>query len=74
MLIAAAACELHPAAVIKGTELASTRRRLIAATDSAIAAGVRQVPAIGVSGEVFHGERGLVAAAAALSAEVARAR
>ena len=74
VLIAAAACELHPAAVIKGAELASTRRRLAAATDAAIAAGVREVPAIGVAGEVFHGEAGLSAAAAALAGLGAPAR
>ena len=68
VLIAAAACELHPAAVIKGAELASTRRRLAAANGSAVAAGVREVPAVEVAGEVFHGEAGLIAAAAALAA------
>jgi 2-hydroxychromene-2-carboxylate isomerase len=68
VLIAAAACELHPAAVIRGAELASTRRRLAATTESAAAAGVREVPAVCVAGEVFHGEARLVAAAAALAA------
>jgi 2-hydroxychromene-2-carboxylate isomerase len=74
VLIAAAACELHPAAVIKGAELASTRRRLTAATDDAIAAGVREVPALRVGGDVFHGEAGLLAAATALAAAGAAAR
>jgi 2-hydroxychromene-2-carboxylate isomerase len=46
VLIAAAACEMHPAAVIKGAELRATRERLEAATAEAVAAGVRDVPAI----------------------------
>ena len=74
VLIAAAACELHPAALIKGAELASTRRRLAAATEAAVSAGVREVPAISIAGEVFHGEAGLAAAAAALAADGAAAR
>src|SRR5215217_5306786 len=46
VLIAAAACEMHPTAVIKGAELRSTRERLDAATAEARAAGVRSVPAL----------------------------
>jgi 2-hydroxychromene-2-carboxylate isomerase len=46
VLIAAAACEMHPTAVIKGAELRSTRARLAAATAAARAAGVRSVPAL----------------------------
>jgi 2-hydroxychromene-2-carboxylate isomerase len=46
VLLAAAACELHPAAVIKGAELRSTRERLEAAAAEAAAAGVREVPAV----------------------------
>jgi 2-hydroxychromene-2-carboxylate isomerase len=46
VLIAAAACEMHPAAVIKGAELRSTRERLLQATAEARAAGVRDVPAL----------------------------
>jgi 2-hydroxychromene-2-carboxylate isomerase len=46
VLIAAAACEMHPTAVIKGAELRSTRERLEAATAEARAAGVRSVPAL----------------------------
>jgi 2-hydroxychromene-2-carboxylate isomerase len=53
VLIAAAACEMHPAAVIKGAELRSTRERLARATAEARAAGVRSVPAlVGVDGRV----------------------
>jgi 2-hydroxychromene-2-carboxylate isomerase len=46
VLIAAAACEMHPTAVIKGAELRSTRERLERATAEARAAGVRSVPAL----------------------------
>jgi len=46
VLLAAAACEMHPAAVIKGAELRSTRERLEAASAEAAAAGVRDVPAV----------------------------
>jgi 2-hydroxychromene-2-carboxylate isomerase len=46
VLLAAAACELHPAAVTKGAELRATRERLQAATAEALAAGVRDVPAV----------------------------
>jgi 2-hydroxychromene-2-carboxylate isomerase len=46
VLIAAAACEMHPAAVIKGAELRGTRERLEAATAEALAVGVRDVPAV----------------------------
>jgi hypothetical protein len=41
VLIAAAACEMHPAAVVKGAALRSTRERLERATAEAAAAGVR---------------------------------
>src|SRR4051812_19403980 len=46
VLLAAAACEMHPAAVIKGAELRGTRERLAAAEAEAAAAGVRDTPAI----------------------------
>jgi 2-hydroxychromene-2-carboxylate isomerase len=46
VLLAAAACEMHPAAVIKGAALRGTRERLEAATAEAAAAGVRAVPAV----------------------------
>ena len=55
VLLAAAACEMHPAAVIKGADLRSTRERLDAATADAIAAGVRDVPAVvTAAGEVIE--------------------
>jgi 2-hydroxychromene-2-carboxylate isomerase len=54
--IAAAACELHPAAVLKAVEMRSTREALRAATDAAGRAGVRTVPTIGVGGRLYVGE------------------
>jgi 2-hydroxychromene-2-carboxylate isomerase len=64
VLIAAAACEMHPAAVLKGAELRSTGEQLSIATATAIALGVRDVPAVRVGERVFHGERSLEEAAA----------
>jgi 2-hydroxychromene-2-carboxylate isomerase len=58
---------MHPVAVLKGAELRGTRNRLDAATAAARAAGVRDVPAVVVGERVFHGDRELEAAAAALA-------
>jgi 2-hydroxychromene-2-carboxylate isomerase len=67
VLIAAAAAEMHPAAVAKAAELKSTRARLDGATRAAWDAGVRDVPALRVGDRVFHGDRELEAAAAVLA-------
>jgi 2-hydroxychromene-2-carboxylate isomerase len=64
VLIAAAAAEMHPAAVMKAAELKGTRARLEQATAAARAAGVLDVPALRVGDRVFHGDRELEAAAA----------
>lgn len=64
VLIAAAACEMHPSAVLKGAELRSVGDRLSAATAEAAALGVSDVPAVSVDKRVFHGERALEQAAA----------
>ena len=68
IMLAAAACEMHPAAVEKGARLASIARRLDDATAAAAAAGVIDVPAVRVGERVFHGDRELEAAAATLAA------
>jgi 2-hydroxychromene-2-carboxylate isomerase len=68
VLIAAAACEMHPAAVLKGVELKSVRKALDSATAAAAAEGVRSVPAIRVGDELFTGDDGVERAAAALGA------
>jgi 2-hydroxychromene-2-carboxylate isomerase len=55
VLIAAAACEMHPAAVVKGAELRGTRDRLARATEQARAAGVTETPAVVTpAGEVIE--------------------
>ena len=61
VLIAAAACEMHPTAVIKGAGLESTRRALEEAGERARADGVDAVPAIWVGGRVLAGERAIPA-------------
>jgi 2-hydroxychromene-2-carboxylate isomerase len=71
VLIAAAACEMHPAAVLKAIELRSVRDALARETASAAALGVRDVPAIVVAGQVFHGDAGLPGAARAAAAAAA---
>ncbi len=56
VVIAAAACELHPAAVLRGAGLESVRRQLHAATTRAADAGVSYVPAVQVGSTVFVGD------------------
>jgi 2-hydroxychromene-2-carboxylate isomerase len=46
VLLAAAACEMHPSAVINGAGLRGTRARLASAEAEARAAGVRETPAV----------------------------
>jgi 2-hydroxychromene-2-carboxylate isomerase len=67
VLIAAAACELHPNAVLKAIERQSTKDRLRAATDEAYDRGVRGVPSVLLGDEVFWGDDRLEEAAAALA-------
>jgi 2-hydroxychromene-2-carboxylate isomerase len=57
VLVAAAACEMHPAAVLRGAELRSVRRQLAAATSIADTARINEIPALVVHGELFLGER-----------------
>jgi 2-hydroxychromene-2-carboxylate isomerase len=65
VLIAAAACEMHPVAVLKGTELASVHAQLNAATAAAAQLGVSDVPAVRIGTRVFVGEDALERAVAA---------
>jgi 2-hydroxychromene-2-carboxylate isomerase len=67
ILLAAAACEMHPAAVLKGIGLRSIRDGLRGAGERARAAGVQSLPAIAVDGELFYGDRALDDAGAALA-------
>jgi 2-hydroxychromene-2-carboxylate isomerase len=67
LLIAAAACEMHPRAVLQALGRRSVAAALDAATAQAAAAGVRALPAIVVGGEVFAGADAVERAAAALA-------
>ena len=68
ILIAAAACEMHPAAVIRAVGLRSIARALDEATERAVASGVHRLPALRLDGLVFEGDRGLDEAGTALVA------
>jgi 2-hydroxychromene-2-carboxylate isomerase len=59
VLIAAAAAEMHPSAVLKGIELRSIREGLDAATSRAGAAEVAELPAIQIGPHVFTGVEAL---------------
>jgi 2-hydroxychromene-2-carboxylate isomerase len=61
VLIAAAACEMHPTAVVKGVGLESTRRLLEESRSRAAADGVTVLPSIWVDGQVLAGERAIPA-------------
>jgi 2-hydroxychromene-2-carboxylate isomerase len=69
VLIAAAACEMHPAAVLRGAELRSTAERLASTTAEAAHAGVTEVPAVVVDERAFVGEDALERAAAQMRGE-----
>ncbi len=64
VFIAAAACEMHPTAVLRGAELRATRERLDASGAAAAEAGVTCVPAVVVDERVFQGDDLLERAAA----------
>jgi 2-hydroxychromene-2-carboxylate isomerase len=56
VLIAAAACELHPNAVLKGIETQSVKEKLRAATDEALALGIVGVPTVAVGDQLYWGD------------------
>ncbi len=64
VLIAAAACEMHPAAVSRGAELSSVAAQLAATTGEAGEPGIVEVPAIAVGADVFEGAHAVEQAAA----------
>jgi 2-hydroxychromene-2-carboxylate isomerase len=68
VLLAAAACELHPKAVLTGAESSGTKEALRAATERAGDLGVRGVPTVCVGDEVFWGDDKLEEAARAARA------
>ena len=59
LLIAAAACEMHPSAVLKAIGRRSVASALERAGGRALAAGVQSLPAIQTGGELFEGEHAL---------------
>ena len=56
VLIAAAACELHPNAVRKGIQRKSVKEKLRSATEEALALGVEGIPTIAVGNKLFWGD------------------
>jgi 2-hydroxychromene-2-carboxylate isomerase len=71
VLIAAAACEMHPAAVTRGAELRSVGEQLAAATRRATLSHIKDVPAIVLDQSVFEGERAVEQAAERMLAATA---
>ena len=67
VLIAAAACELHPNAVTRAVETESVKGALREATDRAAEQGVTGVPSLVLGREVFWGDDRLAEAVAAAS-------
>jgi 2-hydroxychromene-2-carboxylate isomerase len=68
VLIAGAACEMHPVALEKGIELRSTAQALDRAIERARVAKITSLPAIQVGDRVFEGASASMEAAAALVA------
>jgi 2-hydroxychromene-2-carboxylate isomerase len=68
VLIAAAACEMHPAAVLRGADMRANVQRLAQASAEAARAGVTEVPAIVVGERAFVGEGSIEDAAAYMRA------
>jgi 2-hydroxychromene-2-carboxylate isomerase len=71
VLIAAAACEMHPTAVLAATKLRSVERELAERTARAVKLGVLDVPAVVVGKRVFLGERAVEEASLQLRAPAA---
>jgi 2-hydroxychromene-2-carboxylate isomerase len=69
VLVAAAACELHPKAVMKGIETKPIKDKLRAATDEALELGVEGIPTIAVGDRLFWGDDKLEEAVTALRRE-----
>jgi 2-hydroxychromene-2-carboxylate isomerase len=67
VVIAGAACEMHPAAVLKAMQMRAVAQRLHRQTDEAVAAGVTRVPAVRIAGQVFEGADAPEAAAAGVA-------
>jgi 2-hydroxychromene-2-carboxylate isomerase len=72
VLIAGAACEIHPSALLKGVALRSVTEGLEQATGRARASGISALPAIAVDGTVYDGTSAVERAAAALGQSAVR--
>lgn len=59
VIVAAAACEIHPRAILRALESRAVEEALEDCTERAVAAGVRSVPAVRIGGEVRHGDQAL---------------
>jgi 2-hydroxychromene-2-carboxylate isomerase len=70
VLIAAAACEMHPAAVLRAAKLRSIAERLAATSAEAKRAGATEVPAVVVGEYRFVGADALERAAAHMRGEL----
>jgi 2-hydroxychromene-2-carboxylate isomerase len=68
VLIAAAACEIHPTALLRATQTRGVADELARASAEALALGVFDVPAVRVGTRVLVGERMLEQAGALLAA------
>jgi 2-hydroxychromene-2-carboxylate isomerase len=68
ILIAAAACEMHPAALLKGMSLRSVTRGLEGGCERARAAGVVSLPTVQVGQALFSGPEMLERAGEAMGA------
>jgi 2-hydroxychromene-2-carboxylate isomerase len=66
VMIAGAACELHPKALLKAVQTDIVKGALREATDQAAALGVEGVPSLVVGGQVFWGDDRLEAGLAAV--------
>ncbi len=67
VLIAAAACEIHPTALLRATQTRAVAGELERASAEALALGVFDVPAVRVGERVLVGERALEEAGALLA-------
>jgi 2-hydroxychromene-2-carboxylate isomerase len=64
VLLAAAACEMHPRAVLRAAERPQARTELLSATRAAARAGVAGVPAVTIGRQAFIGAEAAERAAA----------
>lgn len=66
ILIAGAACEMHPTALLRGMSTRAVAEALDQATLRARQAGVGELPAVQIADRIFTGEKALASAAKAL--------